>query len=105
MRRPSERSALHHGRLADSEPYAFLEIAHDPLAIDHLEEKPPAGVEHRRGDAHHATIVRLIVEVDEAGKEGENQIEVLAGSRLAHTALEPAHLDAACVSTRPGHPQ
>src|ERR1700737_5477080 len=97
MRRPIERSALHHGRLADSEPYAFLEIAHDPLAIDHLEEKPPAGVEHRRGDAHHATIVRLIVEVAEAGKEVENQIEGLAGERLAHLALEPPHRAAGCV--------
>src|SRR6202158_5947191 len=104
-RRSIERSPLHYGHLADGEPFTFLEITHDPLPIGHLEEKSPAGLEHRSGGAHHATIVRLILEVAEAGKEIENRIEGLPGQRRSHITGKPSHLDAASFRTLAGYAQ
>src|SRR5204862_6517730 len=83
-----------------SEPFALDKVAHDPLAVDDLQEISPSGPEHVRRGLDHQPIIRLIEEIAKAGEEIEDQVKLLAGNRPAHVALQPANLDAA--GLRPG---
>ena len=93
-----ERPPLHHRNLPNREPLACLKVRHDPVTIDHFQEEPSARLEHRSGGANYQPVVRCVGEVPEAGEEIEDEVEVVANSRLSHVAEAPVNTDAGLAS-------